>query len=214
MGTTGVRNIMHEIQQLISGFEKFRDRYYEGNDRLFDRLKNAQSPSVLVISCSDSRVDPAILLDADPGQLFVVRNIANLVPPRNADGGTHGVSAALEFAVCVLKVRHIIILGHSQCGGIRALLDSASGEFITQWMNIVRAIKPTGVGDHEHDARECEQQAILLSLKNLITFPWIAERVNQGGLMLHGWYFDIASGRLEGYDHMSERFEIFRQTGD
>jgi carbonic anhydrase len=205
---------MREIQQLISGFEKFRHQYYEGADRLFDRLKNAQSPSVLVISCSDSRVDPALLLDAVPGQLFVVRNVANLVPPRSADGGTHGVSAALEFAVCVLKVRHIIILGHSQCGGIRALLDAASGEFITQWMNIVRAVKPAGDYGHEHVARDCEQQAILLSLKNLLTFPWIAERVDQSEIMLHGWYFDIARGRLEGYDRIANRFEILQHSAD
>ena len=205
---------MREIQQLIWGVEKFRNQYYEGADRPFDRLKDAQSPSVLVISCSDSRVDPALLLDAVPGQLFVVRNVANLVPPRSADGGTHGVSAALEFAVCVLKVRHIIILGHSQCGGIRALLDSASGEFITQWMNIVREAKPTRTGDHEQLACECEQQAILLSLKNLLTFPWVVERAGLGELILHGWYFDITRGRLEGYNQTSGRFEILQQTAD
>lgn len=199
---------MKEIQQLISGFEKFRSQYYEGADRSFDQLKQAQSPSVLVIACSDSRVDPAILLDAVPGQLFVVRNVANLVPPRKADGGTHGVSAALEFSVCVLGVRHIIVLGHSQCGGIRALIEGASGEFISQWMNIAKSVKPSHTDKEDNLARECEQKAILLSLENLQTFPWIVERVNQGQLMLHGWYFDIAHGRLEGYDKTSNRFEI------
>jgi carbonic anhydrase len=203
---------MKEIQQLISGFGKFRNQYYEGADRSFDQLKQAQSPSVLVISCSDSRVDPAILLDAVPGQLFVVRNVANLVPPRNADGGTHGVSAALEFAVCVLKVRHIIILGHSQCGGIRALIEETSGEFITQWMNIAQSVKPPHTDNREELARECEQKAILLSHKNLQTFPWIAERESTGELMLHGWYFDIAHGRLEGFNRISNQFEILQHS--
>lgn len=205
---------MREIQQLIRGFEKFRNQYYEGSDRPFDRLQIAQSPSVLVLACSDSRVDPAILLDAVPGQLFVVRNVANLVPPRSADGGTHGVSAALEFAVCVLRVRHIIILGHSQCGGIRALLDDASGEFISQWMNIARPVKPTSSGADERVARECEQQAILLSLRNLQTFPWIVERVGGRELILHGWYFDIPRGRLEGFNHTTGRFEILQHSTD
>jgi carbonic anhydrase len=197
---------MHEIRQLIDGFGKFRREYYEGSERPFDHLKSAQAPSILAIACSDSRVDPAILLDAVPGQLFVVRNVANLVPPHSSDGGTHGVSAALEFGVTVLNVRHIIVLGHSQCGGIRALLSDASGEFISQWVSIARSIKPTNsVGGDE--LRECEQKGILLSLQNLMTFPWIAGRVGEGRLVLHGWYFDIATGRLEGFDEKLRRFE-------
>ncbi len=197
---------MYEIRQLIDGFAKFRRQYFEGSDRPFDHLKSAQSPSILVIACSDSRVDPAILLDAVPGQLFVVRNVANLVPPHSSDGGTHGVSAALEFGVTVLNVRHIIVLGHSQCGGIRALLSDASGEFISQWVSIAKSIKPAA-GESSEVPRECEQKGILLSLGNLATFPWIADRVKSGRLMLHGWYFDIASGILEGFDEKSGRFE-------
>ena len=203
---------MREIEQLIAGFAKFRSRYYEGEDRPFDRLKESQSPSILVIACSDSRVDPAILLDAEPGQLFVVRNVANLVPPRSADGGTHGVSAALEFAVCVLQVRHIIILGHSQCGGIRALLESASGEFITQWMEVAKSARPSGSLPSDTAALECEQRAILLSLDNLLTFPWIDQRVQERRLRLHGWYFDIGAGRLDGYNPILKSFEILRHS--
>lgn len=197
---------MHEIRQLIDGFGKFRRQYFEGSERPFEQLKSAQSPSILIIACSDSRVDPAILLDAVPGQLFVVRNVANLVPPHSSDGGTHGVSAALEFGVTVLNVRHIIVLGHSQCGGIRALLSDTSGEFISQWVNIAKSIKPTNTIGAD-DPRDCEQQGILLSLRNLKTFPWITERVNDGRLRLHGWYFDIAPGRLEGFDERLGRFE-------
>lgn len=198
---------MHEIRQLIDGFDKFRRQYYEGHDRTFDQLKAAQTPSILVIACSDSRVDPAILLDAVPGQLFVVRNVANLVPPRSSDGGTHGVSAALEFAVTVIGVRHIIVLGHSQCGGIGALLGGADGEFISQWMKVAQAAKFAHGTDLKQSPRDCEQRAILLSLENLRTFPWIQNRLNDHQLALHGWYFDLAAGELLGYDESLGRFE-------
>ncbi len=195
---------MSDIKQLFAGYERFRRRYFDGHSNLYDRLKLAQQPKVIVIACSDSRVDPAILLDAEPGELFVVRNVANLVPPHAGDHGTHGVSAALEFAVCTLEVSDIIVLGHSQCGGIKALLSNATGEYVSRWMDIAR--EAATIVCHRHDvqsdeaARACEQHSILLSLQNLLTFPWIHERVKCGTLKTHGWYFDLASGTIAVFD--------------
>jgi len=164
-----------------------------------------------VIACSDSRVDPAHLFDARPGDLFVVRNVANLVPPYESDGATHGVSAALEFAVRALGVAHVCVLGHGQCGGVRALLEGAQGEFLPRWVDIAREArddvlarlpgKPPAL-----QARACEQAALLLSLRNLLTFPWVAERVEGGALALHAWYFDLERGELLAYAPDSGRF--------
>ena len=127
---------MRDIDSLVNGFGRFREKYFNGTNKLYDRLRTSQKPNVLVIACSDSRVDPAILFDSAPGDLFVVRNVANLVPPHLDDGGTHGVSAALEFAVCKLEIKHIVVLGHSECGGIHAMLGGAAGKFISPWMKI------------------------------------------------------------------------------
>jgi carbonic anhydrase len=162
-------------------------------------------------------VDPVILTDSEPGDLFVVRNVANLVPPCESGGGHHGISAALEFGVCNLEVAHIIVLGHSQCGGIRALMENSysSGEdgFVAQWMNIVSEARDKIRKDLPHksldlQARACEQAAILLSMENLLSFPWIAQRVNNGSLFLHGWYFDLAQGELLGYDADKKRLVL------
>lgn len=200
---------MHDIEKFIAGFKQFQRSYFGENRELFDRLKKHQEPRTLIISCCDSRVDPAILTNSEPGDLFVVRNVANLVPPYETGGGHHGVSAALEFGVCSLGVEHIIVLGHSQCGGIRALMEdsygSGEGGFIAKWMQIassasekVRQELPQK--SIELQSRACEQAAILLSLENLLTFPWIAQRVENGTLRLHGWYFDLGHGELLGYD--------------
>jgi carbonic anhydrase len=200
---------MHEIDKFITGFKHFQRSYFGENRELFDRLKQHQQPRTLIISCCDSRVDPAILTDSEPGELFVVRNVANLVPPCESGGGLHGISAALEFGVCSLEVAHIIVLGHSQCGGIRALMEDnyGSGEdgFVAQWMNIASSARDKIRQELPHKSfelqtRACEQAAILLSLENLLTFPWITQRVDNGTLFLHGWYFDLAQGELLGYD--------------
>jgi carbonic anhydrase len=209
-----------EIQKLIAGFKRFHQNYFGGDRELFEQLKQGQHPHAMVIACSDSRVDPAILLDCQPGDLFMVRNVANLVPPYEQGAGLHGVSTALEFGVCVLGVEHLIVLGHSGCGGIRALMQGipagARGEFISGWVNIAVRAKERVLAELPDAAPErqccaCEKASILVSLENLLTFPWIRERVDQGKLTLHGWYFDIESGELVAYDAKSGRFEALRE---
>lgn len=215
------RDGMEDIAKFIEGFREFKANYFaegRGPGRLlFDRLREGQRPKSLIIGCSDSRVDPAILFGCDPGDLFVVRNVANLVPPCEEGKGYHGVSAALEFGVLTLEVRHIIVLGHAHCGGIGALMSGqcafSSAGFIENWMKIAdgaleKAKSELPGGTPEELARACEQAAILVSLENLRTFPWIRARVDAGLLMLVGWYFDIEDGSLYGYSEETGRFEL------
>jgi len=202
--------------QLIEGFRRFRERHFVKDAVQFhDLVQFGQTPKALVVACCDSRVDPALVLDCAPGDLFVIRNVANLVPPSENQGHYHGTSAALEFGVRNLAVPHIIVLGHAQCGGIHALLEggvSQDDSYIAEWMGIANdARKQTeqelaGASDKLRH-RACEQQAILVSLNNLMTFSWIRERVEQGKLSLHGWYFDIEGGELLGYNATTRRFE-------
>ncbi len=206
---------MSNIDQFIQGYQRFHDNYFVGEQPLFGQLSQGQSPDTLVIACSDSRVDPAIVMDAKPGDLFVVRNVANLVPPYEQGGGYHGVSAALEFGVCGLNVRHIMVMGHRQCGGIKALTqgvpDGIAGEFIRPWVNIAKRAHERAKADHpQADANEiacaCELEGIIVSLENLTTFPFIKERLDAGTLTLHGWYFDIEKGQMLAYDPANLKF--------
>jgi len=206
---------MKDIANFIAGFKKFRQEYFDPDEQRFAPLQHGQKPKALLIGCSDSRVDPAILTGCAPGELFVVRNVANLVPPCEQDSQHHGVSAALEYAVCHLEVEHIIILGHSGCGGISALMHGISNgrpaEFIGPWVRIAergreRVLTELAGKDPEKQSRACEQAAILISLENLLTFPWIEERVKNGKLLLHGWYFDISIGQLYSYSPESTAF--------
>ncbi len=206
---------MEDIARLIAGFRRFQQNHFRGDTELFDQLKKGQQPNALVIGCSDSRVDPAILMDCAPGDLFVVRNVANLVPPYEPDAGYHGVSAALEYAVCTLKVTHIIVMGHSQCGGINGLMQGVGdgqGEFLGRWVNIAAPARTEVLHglpgkSAEIQQRACEQAAILLSLDNLLTFPWLRQRVDQGDLLLHGWYFDLVKGELLSYEAEKAAFQ-------
>lgn len=208
---------MSTPQQLIEGFRRFRQRALTGDNAQFQNLVElGQTPSTLVVACCDSRVDPALILDCEPGDLFVIRNVANLVPPAENQGHYHGTSAALEFGVRNLKVQHVIVLGHAQCGGIHALLEGAvanDDSFIAEWMGIASAAKQEVERSHSDKSsksrhRICEQQAILVSLENLMSFSWIRERVELGQLALHGWYFDIESGELLGYNPATRQFEV------
>ena len=208
---------MNSPKQLIDGFQRFRERSFADKDAEFhDLVQFGQTPSTLVVGCCDSRVDPALIFDCAPGDLFVIRNVANLVPPAENQGHYHGTSAALEFGVRNLAVKHIIVLGHAQCGGIHALLEGGvarDDSFIAEWMSIARAAREQtelefGGASSEVRHRACEQQAILVSLNNLMTFPWIRERVEQGSLALHGWYFDIERGELLGYNATARQFEM------
>jgi carbonic anhydrase len=207
---------MSSPKQLVEGFQRFRERHFaEGGVQFQNLVQFGQTPKALVVACCDSRVDPALVLDCAPGDLFVVRNVANLIPPAENQGHYHGTSAALEFGVRNLRVQHIIVLGHAQCGGIHALLEGSVDKdesFIAEWMGIAEAArvqieKEFAGASSEVRHRACEQQAILVSLNNLNTFPWIRERVEQGKLALHGWYFDIERGELLGYDETTRKFE-------
>ncbi len=208
---------MSSPKRLIEGFSRFRERHFARDDALFRELvEQGQTPRIMVVACCDARVDPALVLDCAPGDLFVIRNVANLVPPAENQGHYHGTSAALEFGVRKLNVGHIIVLGHAHCGGIHALLEGdvrKEDAFISQWMGIADAARERASREFSDTSstacqRACEQQAILVSLDNLRTFPWIRERVEQGALALHGWYFDIEHGELLGYDAAARRFEV------
>ena len=203
--------------KLTRGFLEFRNRTFLPNRAQFELLALEQRPRVMMIACSDSRVDPAILTNAEPGELFMVRNVANLVPPCLVDHAQHGVSAALEFGVTALGVEHIVVFGHVDCGGIRALLtaDPAIDEahaFIHRWLQIAdearrRTLIIARDRPLETQLRILEQEAIKTSLANLLTFPWIDERVEAGRLRLHGWTFDIKAGEIRAYVPEQDAFE-------
>jgi carbonic anhydrase len=205
-----------DISTFVKGFSDFKEKYFSSDDSIFDRLREGQNPSTLVISCCDSRADPGMLMGASPGDIFVVRNVANLVPPYRDDAEMPGIRADIEFAIKGLNVSNIIVLGHSGCGGIRALMDgegitSRQFEFIGRWVSIAQEARDRVARElaDQPDAvqsRACEHWAIALSLSNLMTFPWIREKVEAGTLTLHGWYFDIQAGELLAYSPKSQQF--------
>lgn len=205
---------MKDIARFIAGFERFQEKYFGEERELFEQLSLGQSPKTLIVACADSRVDPALLTGAEPGEVFVVRNVANLVPPYHAAGDLASVPAALEFAVLSLKVEHIIVLGHAQCGGIHALMQGheSGTEFIGKWVSIAERARARVRSELPSKSpalqdRACEQAGILVSLENLMSYPWIAERVQAGTVHLHGWYFDLAAGALLHYDPARNAFE-------
>jgi carbonic anhydrase len=205
---------MKDIAHFIAGFRRFQEKYFSADQELFEQLRQGQRPKALIVACADSRVDPALLTGAEPGDVFVVRNVANLVPPYEPGSSYASVPAALEFGVLSLEVEHIIVLGHAQCGGIHALLngDGPVGEFIGKWVGIAqrareRVLTELPTKSPVLQARACEQAAILVSLENLMTYPWIAERVATGAMHLHGWYFDMAEGSLLHYDPAHNAFD-------
>ena len=203
------------MEDFIAGYRRFRAGTWRSERARFDALsKFGQKPRALLISCSDSRTDPQMVFNAAPGELFVIRNVANLVPPYGPDNQPHGISAAIEFAVRALKVPQIIVMGHAMCGGIAALMNGAPAEvsdFVGQWVRIaeparLRAMSATA----ERRQDVCEHETVRLSLDNLMSFPWIATATNAGTLKLHGCFFDIRSGILERLDDDG----IFRAIAD
>jgi carbonic anhydrase len=202
-------------QHLLDGYRAFASQRLPTEQSRYRELsERGQSPEVMVIGCCDSRVSPEVIFDAGPGELFVVRNVANLVPMYQPDGGAHGVSAALEYAVNVLRIKHVVVLGHAQCGGIRAFIDKiqplSPGDFIGRWMAMF--IKPGEVVEQRE--RESMQQftvriekaAIFRSLENLMTFPFVRDRVQRGEISLHGAYFGVAEGSLFVLDQGAKEF--------
>ena len=206
---------MPEFKALLEGYRRFRTDAYAHQKARYDALENdGQSPPVMVISCCDSRVDPATIFDTVPGQVFALRNVANLVPPFETGGCLHGASAAIEFGVLGLEVKHIVVLGHGQCGGIKAALAGPNighGEttFVDHWMGIVQAARDDVVAQApDNPQRALEWEAIKVSLRNLRTFPFIADREAQGELKLHGAWFAIAEGSLYVLDEADGRFAL------
>jgi len=206
--------------QLLDGYHTFTtQRLPTEQSRYRELSERGQSPEVMVIGCCDSRVSPEVIFDAGPGELFVMRNIANLVPVYQPDANAHGVSAALEFAVSVLRVKHIVVLGHAQCGGIRAFVDHAAplspGDFIGKWMAMF--IKPgEKVEQRDHETMQdfvtrIEKAAVFRSLENLLTFPFVKARVEHGDLHLHGAYFGVAEGSLFVLDQAAKEFRSVRE---
>ena len=191
-----------DIDELTAGYRRFRaEKWPEARAEYGALASDGQKPHTLIVACSDSRADPALIFDAAPGELFVVRNVANLVPPYEPDGQLHGVSAALEFGVKVLKVRRIVVMGHASCGGVGAMLTGAPEDcpdFVAPWVaqgapvvqHVAETVEPDQV------VRAAEEAIVRLSIRNLRTFPWIAEREAAGQLTLSGLHFGIADGVL------------------
>jgi carbonic anhydrase len=208
--------------RLVDGYGAFLDaRLPVELDRFRNLATAGQHPETMVIGCCDSRVSPDVIFDAHPGELFVVRNVANLVPPYSPSGFTHGISAALEFAVQILKVKHVIVMGHSHCGGVRAYLTHRDrpdpGDFIDNWMSLIApaatSLEADGGLPHDGDLTRLEQASVVMTLANLMTFPWIRSRVEARELVLVGAYFDVATGHLSAYDADSGQFMPVGRAG-
>jgi carbonic anhydrase len=208
---------MTYLSQLIEGYRRFRETGWAHERERWSELAEGQSPQVMILSCADSRVDPAQIFDARPGEMFVVRNIAALAPPYETSRGFHGVSAALEFAVTQLDVGEILVMGHGLCGGCSAALtgrfeDTPPGEghFIADWVRMLNDARDQVRARHpdldESAFLEMEREAVKVSLANLRTFPWIAEREKAGTLQLHGAHFSVAEGRLYVLDEAEGEF--------
>lgn len=207
-------------RKLIEGFEKFRAEYFDSPRKSdYERLvKEGQQPETLVIACSDSRIDPAILTDSHPGEFFAIRNVAAIVPPYNKDGTLLGTSSAIEYAVRFLKVKHIVVLGHAGCGGIQALAtenyqatEHHSFQFLNHWLGIGENAKNVIQNSlKDADPKELltclEKAMIVVSLENLLSFPWIKDKFDRQEIFIHGWYYDMCKGNLLEYDPMPGRF--------
>ena len=207
--------------QLLEGYRTFTSQRLPTEQSRYRELsERGQAPEVMVIGCCDSRVSPEVIFDVGPGELFVVRNIANLVPVYQPDGNAHGVSAALEYAVSVLRIKHIVVLGHAQCGGIRAFIDKAAplspGDFIGKWMAMF--VKPgEKVEQRDNETMQdftvrIEKAAVFRSLENLMTFPFVRTAVERGDLHLDGAYFGVAEGSLFVLDQVAKEFYSVRAT--
>jgi carbonic anhydrase len=191
------------MDRLLKGYHRFHETAWPQHRDTFDRLaRQGQKPCTLVIACSDSRVDPQMIFDAGPGELFVIRNVAALVPPYAPDAAYHGTSAALEFAVRALQVEEVVVMGHGMCGGLQALVEGVPAEvpdFVGDWIEIAAPARDKAMQASDPEERRdiCEHEAIKVSLKNLMTFPWVRRRVEAGTLKLYGCRFAVNTGVLE-----------------
>ena len=204
---------MRTIEDLIEGYRRFRAGTYAEQAALYRELGEGQSPAIMLIACADSRAEPSDIFAAAPGQLFVVRNVANLVPPYMPDGKLHGVSAALEYAVNVLKVEHIVVMGHGGCGGIQASLtgdgNPAIGEFVAPWVSLLDEARQRVLESGSVNPQfSLELEGIETSLGNLMSFPFVKKAVEAGDLTLHGAWFAIRHGELHWRNGRTGRFEM------
>jgi carbonic anhydrase len=204
-------------ENLADRFRRFKQRHFLPNAEQYEELATyGQTPDAMIISCSDSRVDPETIFSAMPGELFVVRNVANLVPPYETGGKFHGVSSAIEFAVLNLRVKHLIVMGHSGCGGVQAALDQSAAiqtesQFISRWMSMLDDARLSVLASHQtrphaEKQRALEKEGVKTAIKNLRTFPFISQLEDKGRLALHGAYFDIATGTLSVLNHSRNDF--------
>lgn len=206
---------MHFPQRLTDGYRTFRQSRLPHEQTRYKELSDqGQSPETMIIGCCDSRVSPEVIFDARPGELFVVRNVANLVPPYEPDGTYHGVSAALEFAVQGLRVKHIVVLGHAQCGGVRAYAEHTAplspGDFIGKWMELLGPAARSVDRDDPDFLTRLEQASVVRATENLMTFPYVRAAVERGDLALHAAYFGVATGTLFVRDPATGHFAAVR----
>jgi carbonic anhydrase len=214
---------MNFPQRLIEGYSAFTaGRLKREQDRYNELARAGQSPEVMVVGCCDSRVSPEVIFDARPGELFVVRNVANIIPPYSPDGQAHGVSAALEFGIGALRIKHIVVLGHAHCGGVKAYAHGSEplspGDFIGKWMQLMtpaaEKVGPRGTQDQAEYLARLEQANIANSLANLTTFPMLAKLIEKGKVATHGAYFGVASGDLSVLDTTTGEFKpVERSSG-
>lgn len=205
-----------DIHDLIVGYEAFRQKKFKKfQNRFIDLVKNGQKPKVLFVACCDSRVDPALITNSNPGDLFVVRNIGNFIPPYKADEDYHGTAAAIEYAVSVLNVSDIIVCGHSNCGAIEGVyrkIDDPALVHVKKWLKLGRVARDyveERIYDTESHAQKLamtERISVVFQLSNLLTYPEVARRVESGKLSLRGWYYKIETGEVEYYDDESMTF--------
>lgn len=216
----GYQRLTMALERLLKGFADFRLGYYREHLDLFEKLASeGQSPKILIVACADARVDPGILTQTKPGDIFTVRNVAAMVPPAQFPPDTrhHGTSAAIEFAVRGLQVEHIVVLGHALCGGIGALVDGrdsvyADYDYLSTWTSIAQEVRDIVVGNladrpRAEIARAVEQAAVVNSVRNLMSFRWIAEKVEAGTLSLHAWWFNLMEGQLYAFNPAMAAFE-------
>lgn len=207
------------MERLYKGVLKFQESYFKQEKEFFKRLSKGQDPDVLFMTCSDSRVDPQLVTQSGPGELFITRNIGNIIPPFNALKDKSSTAAAIEYAVMVLKVSDIIVCGHSNCGAIRALLgDEKEIEgmpHLRDWLRIAHPVKEhvfSVFGEEPSEVIQCytEKENVLEQLENIETYPFVEEAIKAGRLFLHGWYFDIATGCMSSYVPSANRFELIK----
>ena len=201
------KEALENFNDMLKGYELFREKYVHSDPSIMHYLSHhGQSPRAVVVACSDSRVDPALLLQCDPGDLFVIRNVANIVPPYQHDTLPHGTSAALEFGIRFLKVKHLILLGHSECGGIKAAINCSKdkpNDFIDNWVSLIQTKTHVACSDADEYAR----LALHKSYANCLTFPWIKEKISNHELIIHVWFFDIKTGQIFSYSQAEKAYK-------